>query len=495
MKSTARQSVAKNKIIDEQEHISQLEQALQKSEALNQFYAMWVHELRSPVLALKANLQAITPHEKDSQAWLNALQASDLIEHSVDDLLSLAQFEQERFVLQSQTVNLKQVCQSVAAMAEIWIGNKPIQWRMDLPQDEVILVTDPYRLKQILINLITNAIKFTQKGEVVLKVFHNSQAWCFQVSDTGEGIAKQKQKNLFKPFNQLTQQVSHMASGSGLGLSIVHYLVGAMGGQIRMKSTMKKGSMFEVCLPLQSQIESSAKPSVPQLDLKGKKILIADDSALSREVLAQSLKDFNPQLFLVGDGKSALEVINQQPIDYVFVDQFMPNMTGVALCHQIRKRQKQGALVCLKGVFLLSAEPLEQSKNLCCFDAVRLKPLVKEGLVELLTSKYKNVYKKFKKTNCKKFIHGKIPNELTHLVPNFIREIRQNLRDIDGGLQNKDQQTVLALAHKMKGSMMLFNQQAWVKCTQEMADNIKSGDFAAAKSIWQALDGELNAMQ
>lgn len=465
-----------------------LEHELQQAQALNHFYALWAHEMRSPLIALQASLNKLKPSglsvdvSCDHQAWLTAQSASQLLDRALNDLLSLGQFEAEHLVIQNQVFDLNDVWEHLNGLVTALIGNKPIEWQLQPIQKELLLCGDAFRLQQILINLLSNAVKFTADGQISLSVTppseSNHQAWCFEVADTGEGMTSEQVAQLFQPYRQFiqTKKSNQTTASTGLGLVVVKELVDAMAGQVQVWSQPGLGTCIEVCLPwaelagkddsgvnkatgktieasLQKTAESRVKPGV---ELTHIRLLIADDSELSRTLLANQLEDQAVQITMAKDGLEALSLIKEQEFDYLLLDHFMPGLDGESVCRQVRKWQAEGRHPQLKKIILMSAEPLTLTATSRCSDLVLIKPISQKQLFELFKRPSAKLYKKFKKSSCKNFIHGKIPNELTQLIPNFVREIRQDLSEIEQTIATRDSAELDAKAHRLKGSFMLF---------------------------------------
>ena len=451
-----------NKLNKRKSENQRLKKRLKQSQALNRIYAMWAHEMRSPLLALQSSLDQMETVE-NHQAWWMAKQAVTLMEQGLNDLLNVGQIEADRLVIQSQTFSLEELCQELDAFANTLLKDKSVEWRRQEQNSDVLLQGDPYRLKQVLVNLISNAIKFTRHGYVSLLIQRQEEGWCFSVEDTGEGMDSEKMDQLFQPYTQFLQNSSQTQAGSGLGLSIVKYMVDAMGGQIHVESEKAKGSRFEVCLPLvQAQTENSNPDQTMQdvssiaTDSGALNILIADDSELSRRVFRDLFSDQNVLVVEAENGQQALDQLNSQEFDYVFLDYFMPEQDGESVCRQLRAMQMRGQQSALKMVVLVSAEPVKASDLNPCFDLTLIKPISQKALFKLMNLPLNRVYKKFKKSGCKKIIHGKMPNELTHLLPKFIREVSQHLSDIEQAVATQDNVDFHAITHQLKGSFMLF---------------------------------------
>jgi CheY-like chemotaxis protein len=231
-------------------------------------------------------------------------------------------------------------------MMSFQAASKNLELIINVQPDVPVHVTgDPQRLRQCLVNLVGNAVKFTRSGEIVVEVSPvrgeaGAAAVRFEVRDSGIGIAPNILKTLFEPFVQADSSTTRHFGGTGLGLSIVRRLVEMMGGQIGVESELGKGSTFWFVLPLQVA-ETQPAPVRTRVDRAGRRILIVDDNATNRRVLAGQLEHAGFETTLVASTAQALEalraaVARQQPFDVALIDLQMPEADGAALGEQIR---------------------------------------------------------------------------------------------------------------------------------------------------------------
>ena len=214
------------------------------------------------------------------------------------------------------------------------------------PEVPAMLQGDPGRLRQILTNLIGNAIKFTHQGEVVIHVSldreDDRQAWIrFAVKDTGIGIPKDKIAMLFRPFTQVDGSITRKYGGTGLGLSISRQLAEMMGGEIGVESEESKGSTFWIIIPLTKQTTILVRREEAHTDIAGTRILVVDDNETNRQVLAGMLQTWNCCHDEASDASSAMEKLNAAaaqgtPFRIALLDMFMPGMDGETLGRRIK---------------------------------------------------------------------------------------------------------------------------------------------------------------
>lgn len=201
--------------------------------------------------------------------------------------------------------------------------------------------SDPVRLKQILVNLVSNAIKFSRDGSVTVALKSETNKVTFAVTDTGIGMSKQQMASLFARFEQADSSTTRKYGGTGLGLAITKQLVELMAGNIRVQSEVAKGSQFTIELPLQKTQNSNVdktqkqKQSVPQL--QGIKVLLAEDNAVNRQIFQAMIKPTNANVELAFDGQQAIDIVAEYQPDVIFMDIQMPNVDGIQACKAITK--------------------------------------------------------------------------------------------------------------------------------------------------------------
>jgi len=458
--------------------------SLADARALNQQYAMWAHEMRTPLLVVEQALAQLSPSlSSNQQAWLDLAQAAlTQVQQGLNDVLTLSQLQQIRVQVQSAPFLLNEIWQALMQSGRVLAAEKNLAWRV-MPLDRSIwLRGDSYRLQQILLNLISNAIKFTPAGGwVALDFALDGSCAVWRVSDSGVGLDQQALAELGQPFHQFVQSASADAPGSGLGLYIVKQLLAVMGGALSVASQPGEGSCFTLRLPwvevTDAPSDRVAKAEVADVCLR---VLLVDDSVLAREVVKQTLPSFLQVDWLEASSLAqAKAVLLAQSVDVVVSDQQLAQGRGSDLCQWL---VQQGELLAgLPFFVLLSAEPVLDD----CAQANFIKPLSTSHWFAILDGVKKRQAKKTEKSKkivCKKVIHDKIPSVLTELLPKFASEMRAGLGDLEQALAVADWTRMSELTHKIKGSCMLFGLQSWVEMLlvlQAAVSSQSSGEAAA----------------
>ena len=392
-------------IQDEQaaKHMSELENALDRAHAAEKarsmFFSIVSHDIRTPLNAIigySALLKSGLKSEVEREEAIDSISASGTtLLQLVNDVLDLAKIDSGRMTLHLEPVNLTQLTDNVFASFRLTAKEKGIEL-VNRTSDVPAVMLDEHRFRQILFNLVGNAVKFTEQGSVTVAASYTGTNLEVSVSDTGCGIAPDMLAHILEPFVQV-QDLSHSAErsgGSGLGLSICRRLVEAMGGELIVESELGKGSKFRICIP--GVATDAEKPAVESgqtsTNVQGglpKHVLIVDDSPVNRKVLTAFLKKAGiVSSGTASDGGIALSELDLalqsgSPYDFVFSDLWMPNMNGMEFIEKLRADSRFSRL----PVFALTADTeFRQDARTDLFTGVLLKPVTYEKLVKVFAA-------------------------------------------------------------------------------------------------------------
>lgn len=373
--------------------------AQQASQAKSDFLANMSHELRTPLNGILGYAQILgrskTLADKERNGIEIIYQCGSHLLTLINDILDLSKIEAGKLDLTPTALHLPSLLQSVVEMCKIRAEQKAIEFiyhpSSRLPEG---IEADEKRLRQVLINLLGNAIKFTDRGSVtlrvdVLKLSHNRVSLLFQVIDTGIGIAEKDLEKLFQSFEQVGTRQSE---GTGLGLAISQRIIQIMGGKIKVKSQLAKGSefFFTVELPLAEdwvEQQQTIKENNSIIGYKGKlrKILIVDDRWENRAVVLNLLETLNFTILEAENGEEGLEKLRKEQPDLVITDIAMPVMNGLEFLKQIRNTEE----LKYTKVIVSSASVAQQDRQmafLCGGDDFLAKPVHAKLLFQLLSN-------------------------------------------------------------------------------------------------------------
>ena len=406
--SYAYNEIKQKNLLLKQEMIDQkkLEQALrQKSiaenanQAKSMFLATMSHEIRSPMTGIQitTDLLGKTDLNRQQKAYLETLSYS----HStlltiINDILDINKIESGQLTLDRVVFNVTDLLTELLTLLKAQSENKKIPLILAIdPEIHPLLIGDPLRLRQILLNLISNAIKFTSRGKISvflnrLKSHNGIESLEFQVQDSGIGIPAKALPIIFEPFIQVDTSLTRRFKGTGLGLSICKKLVTIMDGEIKVTSLEGEGSLFQVMLEFPTAKESLQQKTIispPKPDSRpSKSLLLVDDNPVNQTLIAEFLTYEGYQITTADDGYQALETLEAHVFDAILMDIRMPGIDGFETTRRIRKMDNKKAAA--TQIIAFSAEIAEDTATLCQevgMDDIISKPINLEQLDGVLT--------------------------------------------------------------------------------------------------------------
>lgn len=381
--------------------VKELEVAKNEAEKANraksEFLSSMSHELRTPLNAIVCFSELLESKEGlDSESKdfaKDIVSASHNLLDLVNGVLDISKIEAGKMELINKEYNSQELFNSLSTMVIPRIGDKPIDFKTVIASDiPPVLKGDTGKLKQIILNLLTNAVKYTDKGFIKYRVecindFKNNQTkLIITVTDTGRGIKKEDIDRLFKKFERLEEDRNTSIEGTGLGLAITEGLAELMGGKITVISDYGKGSTFKFVViqdivNVEIKEKSSNTISFDYNTFEGKKALIVDDSKLNLKVAENVLKNFLVTTESVTSGLECLSCVNSKKYDIIFMDIMMPNMSGVEVLRKLRENGVNTPVIALTADAIEGQEEKYMSEG---FDGYISKPINKEKLSYVL---------------------------------------------------------------------------------------------------------------
>ncbi|RDI54988.1 response regulator [Flavobacterium glaciei] len=316
--------------------------------AKQQFLANMSHEIRTPMNAIIGFTKVIlrTNLTDKQNEYLNAIKISgDTLIVLINDILDLAKVDAGKMTFEKTPFKMKSSIAAMLHLFETKIQEKNLklikEYDTNIPD---VLMGDPIRLHQIILNLVSNAVKFTTKGKITVSVDlinedNEKVILKFSVTDTGIGISEEKIGTIFENFQQATSETSRLYGGTGLGLAIVKQLLEPQNGTIRVESTIHKGSTFSFTLPFQktnSNVEIENESAEINSEMKNIRVLVVEDIALNQLLMKTLLDDFGFELDIAENGKIAIEKLQENEFDIILMDLQMPEMNGFEATKYIR---------------------------------------------------------------------------------------------------------------------------------------------------------------
>ncbi|SDN09537.1 PAS domain S-box-containing protein [Afipia sp. GAS231] len=498
---------------------AELQQAKAAAESASRtksdFLASMSHEIRTPMNAIMgiADLLAKTSLSPEQDKYVQIFRrAGDNLLNLINDILDLSKVEASQLELERTGFSLNDLLEKVTEMVALRASEKGLAMVYEIapgvPND---LVGDPTRLRQVLLNLLGNAIKFTQTGEVTLRVAPDADpsvptALRFTVSDTGIGIAREKLGQVFERFTQADSSTTRRFGGSGLGLTISRRLVELMGGRIWVESEVEKGSVFAFAAPFEisaSDNRPAADPvgADPELPLPALRILLAEDSPDNCIITIAYLEDTPYRVQIAETGAIACKMFEAGRYDLVLMDRQMPVMDGLTATRTIRAWEKANHRP-PTPIIALTASALKGDREMCLAagcTAFLTKPIKQEVLLRairensLVAPSLAN-----EDSNSIDLIRLSAKSRSAIRIPAYLRNCKQNVIVMLDALDRVDFETVTSLGHQMMGSGGMFGFQTItdigrsIEQAAESADSDASRKWVGALSIY--LDGvETNA--
>ncbi len=444
--------------------------------AKQQFLSNMSHEIRTPMNAIIGFTKVLlkTDMSAKQQEYLQAIKLSgDSLIVLINDILDLAKVDAGKMIFEQTPFKLSSSITAMLHLFEAKIREKNVTLIKDydnrIPE---VLVGDPVRLHQIILNLMSNAVKFTASGSITVSVHLLTEdaekaTIGFAVSDTGIGIAEDKIATIFENFQQASSDTSRLYGGTGLGLAIVKQLVEPQGGSVRVKSVVNEGSTFSFTLSFlktTEKVDVEIKPEDEDTEIIDISVLVVEDIPLNQLLMKTILDDFGFERDVAANGKIAIEYLKEKTYDVVLMDLQMPEMNGFEATDYIRNTMKSNI-----PIIALTADVTTVDLAKCKFVGMNdyiAKPidervlyhkiieLVKNPVLEKYSSQQRNEHVDIKKNKCTNLDHllqltNANPKLMMEMISLYLEQTPPLIIAMTQSFQKKDWIALHAAVHKM----------------------------------------------
>lgn len=464
------------------------EELVKANQVKGQFLANMSHEIRTPLTAIVGHAEAIIHDKEDPQKVQrdveiihgNSLHLLELI----NDILDLSRIEANKFSLEVQPLDLNDLMQDLSDTFTTQAEQKNLAFniahQLTLP---FVINVDSLRLKQILLNLCANAIKFTNKGQVTLDIQFQDEQLTFTVTDTGIGLSKEHLLQVFEIFTQADNSISRRFGGSGLGLSLSNQLAKLMSGTITVESKLGEGSSFCLTLPCKEYSHEALSHAGSNIQVSREPIfvgtvLLAEDHDDNRRLIARLLKSLGLDVLVAKNGKEAVQQCLDLKPSLVLLDIQMPEMDGVEAFKKLRE------LGYNKPIYALTANAMshEISQYLTLgFTGHLKKPIERADFIATLAEHFSDglnsenrVNNIFANTNQLSRAEDEFDQvDMSDLVTEFKQNLAQDKRDLERYNNLSDTSSLMKIAHRLSGAAQMFGFIELNQAAQELEVIIK----------------------
>lgn len=466
----------------------------QASAAQGRFLATMSHEIRTPISGVIGMIDLLinAKSEDDLPRYREALAASaQTLLRVVDDVLDYSKMSTVGIVLQAEPFDILKAAHNVVDLYHPAAKEKGLTLGLNFQTSSRTVVGDATRLRQVLGNLVSNAIKFTERGRIDIEVSNIGQRWTFAVIDTGIGLREEDRSRLFDAFAQADRAVAGKVGGTGLGLTISRIIVEAMGGTLSVSSVPGEGSRFMFELDLEPARTGDVIPREVEAPTMSEclKILVAEDNDINRLYLQTLLQRMGHDVTVVADGAAAVEAATSCEFDAILLDLHMPTMKGDDAADLIRQARPDAVtkLILVSAAGSGGRPSRAQERRSSPFDATLPKPVRPEQLTSLLaTCGRQPRSSRSERKSTKSTQAGLSPAEIGKLERLFRDDLERRLPMLDEALNANDQPALQKQAHAIAGSAYLLGNEVLGDLARDVEHATYLSCIAAVVSLRQA---------
>ena len=488
--------------------------SIEESRIKSVFLANMSHEIRTPMNAI-IGMSEFLQHEQLNERQMGYVNDIHSSAHSllliINDILDMSKIEAGKMTLNPVNYDFYKLLDNIQSMFKYIAQRKGLEFRFEISGDiPRYLYGDDIRLKQVLTNLCGNAVKFTDRGYVRLKVIA-ADTLIFEVEDTGRGISKEELPIIFNSFERSEAKENRNVVGAGLGLSITRNFVEMMGGKITVESEHGHGAVFTVEIPMAksdwAEIRNEEKDTLDEQTLRiaPVNVLVVDDNEFNLKTVEALLSLLEIKARLVYSGKEAVDLVKRESFDIVFMDHMMPEMDGIEATHEIRNWEKENSPSKARlPIIALTANAVQGAKDMFLsngFDGFISKPIeindLKKVLIEWLPGEkitltdQIRVNKKTVQMETDSILDMEFKRGLEKI---FVKSNQKKFAEISNALELNDIKLAHRLAHTLKGNAGQIGKTLLQKAAADVERQLKDGENLVTSAQISALETELNAV-